>query len=68
MIWRFRDGQWESAPMDLTFLLVGNQVVLDQTRSGRTALLRAGLDSTEDVELYATELGITRAQAHGRFW
>jgi hypothetical protein len=54
--------------MDLTFLLVGNQVVLDQTRSGRTALLRAGLDSTEDVELYATELGITRAQAHGRFW
>jgi hypothetical protein len=54
-MWRFRDGRWVNEPIQLVGPVIAIPVVVAAELS---------LDSTEDVELYAAELGFSRASIH----
>lgn len=55
-MWRFYRGRWRSVPLDLTHASMVPGLFRE--------LSRLAAESGEDVELYATELGITREVAH----
>lgn len=55
-MWRFYWGRWRSVPLDLTRAPMVPGLFRE--------LSRLAVESGEDVELYAAELGISREVAH----
>lgn len=52
--WRFLDGRWISEPLNMGAVVAGPP----------NFRFRFLLDTAEDVELYAAELGISRREIH----